>query len=48
MYLNNGEEEIFKILADRLTVTLDVFKYDYKEKTFKKDKRLTVTLDVFK
>ena len=47
MYLNENQqiEEIYK---ERLTVTLDVFKFDRVCHKVFKEYRLTVTLDVFK
>ena len=47
MYLNMWLIYFFS-LTERLTVTLDVFKYNFSSFIIRPKKRLTVTLDVFK
>ena len=48
MYLNEEFETLLTRVEDRLTVTLDVFKFYYNKYYFYVYFWLTVTLDVFK
>ena len=48
MYLNDFKKELDKRVKERLTLTLDVFKYRNRKAFWNNRQWLTLTLDVFK